>query len=384
MHFEFATATKIIFGPGTIKAIGDIALKTGNKALLVTGSGGASPDRIMDIFSSSKVSWETVEVVGEPTIELIEKAIVFARQKNCDYVVSYGGGSVIDTGKAISAMITNKGELLDYLEVIGGGKSITNRAAHLIAIPTTSGTGSEVTRNAVLSAPDRKRKVSMRSPLMIASTALVDPELTYSLPPAVTASTGMDALTQVLEPYVSKKANSFTDLYCLEGMKRAARSLLKAYTHGDDREAREDMAFTSLLGGLALANAGLGAAHGFAAAIGGMFKAPHGALCARVLPSTVKTNILALRERMPESPILDRYLEIARILAGNPSASFEDGIEFLQALITRLEIPSLSEYGIKPSDIPILVENAAVASSMQANPIQLTKTELSQMLESAL
>jgi alcohol dehydrogenase class IV len=227
-------------------------------------------------------------------------------------------------------------------------------------------------------------KVSMRSPLMIARVALVDPELTYSLPPAVTASTGMDALAQVLEPFVSKKANPLTDLYCLEGIKRAARSLLKAYTSGNDQQAREDMAYTSLLGGLALANAGLGGVHGFASPIGGMFEAPHGAVCARLLPLVVQTNVEAIRERIPESPILGRYLEIARILTGNSTATIEDGIGWLETLVTQLNIPALCNYGIKPGDIPILVENAAVASSMQANPIQLSKKELSQILESAL
>ena len=372
MHFEFATTTRIIFGPGTLKQAGDIAVKSGNKALLVTGKGGASPDQLNAILSASKVDWELVEVVGEPTIEEVEKAIVYAGQKKCDYVIGFGGGSVIDTGKAISAMMTNPGELMDYLEVIGGGKSIIHLAAPLIAIPTTAGTGSEVSRNAVLTVRDRKMKVSMRSPLMIARVALVDPELTYTLPPAVTASTGMDALAQVLEPYVSKKANPLTDLFCLEGMKRAAKSILMAYTNGNDQQAREDMAYASLLGGLALANAGLGGVHGFASPIGGMFEAPHGAVCARLLPMVVQTNVNAMRERHPESPILERYFEIAKILTGNPAATIEDGIALLEALIKQLHIPALSVYGIKASDLPILVENAAVASSMQANPIQLS------------
>jgi alcohol dehydrogenase class IV len=281
-------------------------------------------------------------------------------------------------------MMTNPGELLDYLEVVGKGKSISQLAAPLIAIPTTAGTGSEVSRNAVLTVHNQKMKVSMRSPLMLARVAIVDPELTYSLPPAVTASTGMDALAQVLEPFVSKKANALTDLYCLEGIKRAARSLLKAYASGNDQQAREDMAYTSLLGGLALANAGLGGVHGFASPIGGMFEAPHGAVCARLLPLVVQANVTALRERSSESPILDRYLEIAKIVTGKPAATIKEGIEWLEALVVQLNIPVLSNYGIRSSDIPLLVENAAVASSMQANPIQLSKKELSQILESAL
>jgi alcohol dehydrogenase class IV len=384
MQFEFSTAARIVFGPGTIKDAGSIAIKTGNKALLIAGKGGAAPDRLSEILSASGVPWELWEVVGEPTIEEVERAIAFARQKRCDYVISFGGGSVIDTGKAISAMMTNPGEVLDYLDVVGRGKSISQLAAPLIAIPTTAGTGSEVSRNAVLTVREQKMKVSMRSPLMIARVALVDPELTYTLPPTITASTGMDALAQVLEPFVSKKANVHTDLYCLEGIKRAARSLLKAYSSGNDQQAREDMAYTSLLGGLALANAGLGGVHGFASPIGGMFEAPHGAVCARLLPLVVQANVAALRERDPESPILDRYLEIAGIITGKPAATIEEGIEWLEALVAQLNIPALSNYGIRPNDIPILVENAAIASSMQANPIQLSKKELSQILESAL
>jgi alcohol dehydrogenase class IV len=384
MQFEFATATRIIFGPGAIKDAGNIAAKAGKRALLITGKGGASPNRLMEVFSTSGVSWELVEVAGEPTIEDVERAIVIARQKYCDYVVSFGGGSVIDTGKAVSAMMTNSGELIDYLEMIGGGKSITQLAAPLIAIPTTAGTGSEVTRNAVLTVHGRNMKVSMRSPLMIARVALVDPELTYSLHPSVTASTGMDALAQVLEPFVSKKANPLTDLYCFEGMRRAARSLLKAYTDGNDQPARQDMAYTSLLGGLALANAGLGGVHGFASPIGGMFDAPHGAVCARLLPLVVQANVNALKKRNPDSPILDRYQEIARILTGNPFAAIDDGVDWLETLVGQLHIPALSIYGIQYTDIPILVENAAKASSMQANPIQLSEIELKQILESAL
>jgi len=384
MHFEFATATRIIFGPGTLKDVGSIAVKYGNKALLVSGKGGASPEHLIEILSASDVSWEIIEIAGEPTIEEVQRGIAFAKQKGCDYVIGFGGGSVMDTGKAISAMMTNPGALMDYLEVIGAGKSINQQAVPLIAIPTTSGTGSEVTRNAVLTAHDRKMKVSMRSPLMIASLALVDPELTYSLPPAVTASTGMDALAQVIEPFVSKKANPLTDLYCLEGIKRSAKSLLKAYTSGNDPQAREDLAYTSLLGGLALANAGLGGVHGFASPIGGMFEAPHGAICARLLPLVVQANVKAMRERTPDTQTLGRYLEIARILTGNPQALIEDGIRWLETLVTQLNIPALSNYGIRSKDIPVLVENAAVASSMQTNPIQLSKNELSQILESAL
>ena len=209
------------------------------------------------------------------------------------------------------------GELLDYVEIIGRGQALTKPSAPFIAIPTTAGTGSEVTRNAVLASPEHRVKVSLRSPLMLARVALVDPELTYDLPPALTASTGLDALTQLIEPFVCLRANPMTDGLCVEGMRRAARSLRVAFTDGQNKSAREDMAVASLFGGLALANAGLGAVHGFAGPIGGMFPAPHGAVCAALLPHVMTANIRALRQRAPGSEALRRYDKVARLLTGS-------------------------------------------------------------------
>lgn len=290
---------------------------------------------------------------------------------------------MIDTGKAVSAMLTNRGELLDYLEVIGGGQAISRPPAPFIAIPTTAGTGSEVTRNAVLGAPEQRFKVSMRSPMLLPRLALIDPELTYSLPPAITASTGLDALTQLIEPYVSIRANPLTDALCLAGIERAARSLKRAYMNGRNLEARRDMALASLFGGLALANAGLGAVHGFAAPLGGMFPAPHGAVCARLLPLVMEANLKALQERMPDSPALPRYQEIARLLTGRTDATAEQGTAWVRELVSTLEIPPLSTYGVGSSDLPEAVEKASRASSMKANPIKLTEAELLEILREA-
>jgi alcohol dehydrogenase class IV len=299
-------------------------------------------------------------------------------------VIGFGGGSALDAGKAIAAMLTNAGDLLDYLEVVGRGMMISQPSAPMIAVPTTAGTGAEVTRNAVLASPEHRVKVSMRSPLMLPRLSVVDPELTYSMPPAVTASTGLDALTQVLEPYVSSRANPMIDALVREGMARAARSLRRAWEQGDDPAAREDMALVSLFGGLALANAGLGAVHGFAGPLGGMFHAPHGAICARLLPFVMEVNVRALRDRQPESVALRRYDEIARILTSDARAAAANGVAWVHELGMMLRVPPLSAYGMTTADVPTLVDKGAAASSMKGNPLPLTPDEMAEILTRAL
>ncbi len=208
----------------------------------------------------------------------------------------------------------------------------------------------------------------------------MDPELTYSVPPAVTASTGLDALTQVLEPYVSNQANAMTDGICREGLGRAARSLRRAYEDGHDAEAREDMALASLFGGLALANAKLGAVHGFAGPLGGLFPAPHGTICARLLPHVMAANVRALQARMPDSPALARYDEVAQLLTGESTARAADGVAWIQDLCQALDVAPLSDFGLTEDDFPTVVEKARVASSMKGNPIVLTDEELTEIL----
>jgi alcohol dehydrogenase class IV len=299
-------------------------------------------------------------------------------------VIARGGGSVVDGGKAIAAVLANGGDLLDYVEVIGRGRPLTLPSAPFIAIPTTAGTGSEVTRNAVLASPQHRVKVSLRSPLMLPRLAVVDPELMYSVPPSVTASTGLDALTQLIEPYVCNSPNPMTDAICREGVRRAARSLKRAYHDGCDAHAREDMAIASLFGGLALANARLGAVHGLAAPLGGMFPAPHGAVCARLLPLVMEVNIQALESRAGESPILHRYTEVARLVTDNPSATARDGARWVANLCADLAIAPLSRFGLDEPEIPAVVSQAVKASSMKGNPIPLTDQELSAILTRSL
>ncbi|HWW02158.1 MAG TPA: iron-containing alcohol dehydrogenase [Candidatus Acidoferrum sp.] len=384
MNFEFATATRIILGPGRVRELGSVAKVLGRRALVVTGRHPERSKRVTSLLADSGVTTVTFPVPGEPEVRTVEAGVAQAKTERCDLVVSFGGGSALDAGKAIAAMLTNGGELLDYLEVIGQGKPLALPPAPFIAIPTTAGTGTEVTRNAVLASPPHRVKVSLRSPSMLPRVALVDPELTYELPPPLTASTGLDALTQLIEPFVCNRHNPLTDAICREGITRASYSLRLAVNEGSNAAAREDMAVASLFGGLALANAGLGAVHGFAGPIGGMFPAPHGAVCAQLLPHVMEANLAALRQRDPASPTLRRYDELARLLTDRDSAQAADGVEWVRQLVGGFRIPSLASYGVTPADIGELVAKAAKASSMKANPIELTAQELKQVLEQAL
>ena len=383
MRFEFATAARIVFGAGALRDVGTIAAEMGTRILVATRASSADAVPLFDQLAAHHLLIVPFAVSGEPTVEMIRAGVRLARQSGIDGVIGFGGGSVIDAGKAIAALLTNEGDLFDYLEVVGKGQALTRPPAPFMAIPTTAGTGSEVTRNAVLASPEHRVKVSLRSPWMLPRVALIDPELTYSMPPAVTGSTGLDALTQVIEPFVSNKPNALTDSLCREGIRRGARSLRKAYEHGDDVTAREDMALTSLFGGLALANGKLGAVHGFAGPLGGRFPAPHGAVCGRLLPFVIGMNLRALQERSPQNEALQRYDEVARILTGSEKARAIDGVAWIEELCETLRVPALSAYGVKAEDLSLLVDQSSVANSMRGNPVQLTPVEMREILEKA-
>ena len=383
MRFEFATATQIIFGPGTVDELAPLAAEMGHRAFVLSGR---TVDRIAPLLEQLRaggIEYVTFGVPNEPTTDLALSAVEEAREAACDMVIGIGGGSVLDTGKVVSALLTNSGQLMDYLEVIGDGRELKQPCSPYIAVPTTAGTGAEVTRNAVLDSTKHRVKVSMRSPFMLPKLVLVDPVLTHSMPPSITASTGLDAFTQLLEVYVSNKANPLTDGICLEGLKRAARSLQKAYKDGSDRVAREDMSLASLFGGLSLANAKLGAVHGFAGPLGGMYSAPHGVVCARLLPYVMEANVNALQARFPFSPAMARYDEVARILTGSPVAKAPDGFTWVQELCENLDVPPLADFGLKEEDISTVVEKSKNASSMKGNPVELTVDELTNILKKA-
>lgn len=383
MRFDFVTATKIIFGAGTLKELGTVAIPFGKRALVVTGRHPDRAQAVVDLLKAQQIDVTLFPTQGEPSVETAREGVRIASDAKCEMVIGFGGGSALDTAKAIAALLTNPGDPLDYLEVIGRGQPVKNQSAPFIAIPTTAGTGSEVTSNAVLSSPEHQVKVSLRSPLMLARVALVDSMLTYSSPPNVTAESGLDALTQVIEPFTSNKANPLTDAICKEAIQRAALSLQRAYEHPDDAAAREDMAYVSLSGGLALANAKLGAVHGFAGPFGGMFDAPHGAICARLLPFVMDMNVRALHQRQPTADYLARYDTVARLLTGDESATAEDGVKWVYRLTQSLNIPGLASYGMTEAHLSSLIEKSAVASSMQGNPIKLTPEEMREILTAA-
>lgn len=383
INFEFATATQIDFGNGTVSKVPHLLHGMGRNVLLVTGKNSERAKFLTENLEAEGFSVFHFQVEKEPDTGMISNGVKLARETGCEVVIGFGGGSVIDSAKAIAALAPNKGVLLDYLEVIGKGKKLEEKPLYYIAVPTTAGTGAEATKNAVIHSPEHQVKVSLRSPLMFPDVAVVDPELTISMPPEITATTGMDALTHLLETFVSNQANPFIDMFCREGMRRISTSLKKAYENGADLKAREEMAFAAMLGGMALANVKLGAVHGFAGPMGGMFPVSHGAVCAALLPAVMEINIRVLKEK-EQVHSLSKYKEVAQILTKNPDAKIEDGIQWAAEMVSVLQIPSLSSFGLSPSDFPVLVEKAKKASSMKGNPVELNDIQMAEILEKSL
>lgn len=378
--FEFTTARRVIVGAGRARELPSLVAGLGTRALVCTGS---SPARYGHLTAGLDIPTRALAVAGEPTVDVVRAAVAAAREHAADVVLAIGGGSVIDLAKTVAMVVANGGDPVDYLEIIGRGQPVRRAAVPCVAVPTTAGTGAEVTANAVLTSPAHRLKVSLRSPLMLPHVALVDPLLTVGCPPAVTASSGLDALTQCLEPFVSNRANPLTDGFAREGLRRGARGLRRAYTDGSDVAARTDMSLCGLLGGLALANAKLGAVHGFSGAVGGALDIPHGMACAALLVPVVEANVRALRSRAPDGPALARYEEAARLLTGDPVASIEDGVAWIRETLTLLDIPGLGAYGLRPEHADHIVTRAAGASSTQGNPVVLTGDELHAVLAAA-
>jgi alcohol dehydrogenase class IV len=379
--FEFATAGRILVGKGRAAELPEVLAGLGSRVLVCTG---ADPARHAGLLAGLGLPAAQFSVGGEPTVDLARAGAAAAREHGADVVAAIGGGSVIDTGKAVAMLLGNGGDPLDYLEVVGSGRKMTKPSAPFVAVPTTAGTGAEVTANAVLAAPAHGLKASLRSPLMIPAVALVDPELTVSCPPPVTAASGMDALTQCLEPYVSVRATPLTDGLAREGLRRAATGLRAAFADGTDLAARTDMAMCSLLGGMALANAKLGAVHGLAGVIGGTAAVPHGVACAALLAPVIETNVRVLRSAPDGQPALDRFTEIAGMLTGNPAAAVEDGFAWIRDTVGLLEIPRLAAFGISLQDVDDVAAKAAGSSSMQGNPVVLSHDDLRTILLDAI
>jgi len=374
--FDFFTSSRIIFGRGRIGEAGEAAVKLCSRILIV--SGGTSMERsgiltkLEESLKANGLAFRYFKgVVDEPEPDIVEAGTKIARDFGCDGILAVGGGSVIDTGKAISALLTNGGRLVDYLEGVGSGARLVKDPSPFIAIPTTAGTGSEVTKNAVITSRSARFKKSLRHERLIPDIALVDPELTLTLPPAQTAYSGMDAITQLIEAFTTRKSNGMTDALCLYGIKLAGGAMGTAFDNGDNIEAREAMSLASLLSGICLANAGLGAAHGVAAALGCFYGIPHGLACSILLPHVMELNMEAA---------LDKYAMIGRTLTGTRTEDAREaaqaGIGFIRSLNKHMGIPrDLKQYKIASADLPDLVK-ASKGNSMNGNPLILSDSQI--------
>jgi alcohol dehydrogenase class IV len=377
--FDLALPRRVLFGPGRADELAGLLPALGQKVLLCTGRDPSRHRYLLGGVAPVVV----VTVVHEPTVEDVRAATERARTAGADVVVAIGGGSVLDLGKAVAVLLGNGTDPLDHLEVIGRGVSVERPSVPYVAVPTTAGTGAEATANAALRSLEHGIKASIRSPHMLAAVALVDPLLTLTCPAGVTASSGLDALTQCLEPYVSRRSNPASDAVATEGLRRGAGALRRAYEHGEDHHAREEMALCSFFGGIALANAKLGAVHGLAGVIGGMLDAAHGAVCATLLAPVVEANVRVLREREPQSPALHRYARVAGLLTGRDDAKIEDGVRWLRETVAALQVPPLGAVGLQPAQYAEVAEKAARSSSMQGNPVGLSEKELVAVLRAA-
>jgi alcohol dehydrogenase class IV len=372
VRFDLAVPADVRFGAGRVSEVPEALAGLGaTRVLVVTGRTTARADPIRSALAEAGISSIAFGVATEPSIERVRVAMELLAEAGCDAVLGFGGGSALDVAKAAAVLATSGTDPREHLEVIGAGRPLVT--------PTTAGTGSEVTRNSVLSGGGVK--ASLRSPLMLPRVAVVDPDLLVGLPRPTIAASGMDALSQLIEPLLSQRANPFSDALARDGVHRSARSLRPAYEEGMvDAAVREDLALASLFGGMCLANSGLGAVHGIAAAAGARLSAPHGAVCAAVLGAAMEVNLSALRERAPEHPALVRMAEVATLLTSQSDATLEDAIAWLQELTAALSIPGLASYRLTEDEIPAMVTAAQRASSMRGNPIELSDAEVTEIV----
>lgn len=376
MDFTFASAGSVRFGRGVSAELPKVVASLGSRPLVITGSRPARNAALLDLLPPGA----GFQLDHEPTMDDARDAVVAAQACGADVIVGLGGGSVMDLAKAVGILLVSGRDPMDHAEVVGRGEPLPTHGVPVVAVPTTAGTGSEVTRNAVLTSADHSVKVSLRSEAMLPRVALVDPLLTLECPAAVTASSGMDALTQCLEPYTSHAANPLTDGFALAGL-RAAPAIREAYLNPDDVEARTQMSLCSLMGGLSLANAKLGAVHGLAGVIGGMTGARHGDICAALLPTVTAVNVAALSDRDPDNPALERYSRAAEALCGVPVV--EAALEWITETVRILDIGGLDDLGLQASAHDEVVAAAKRSSSMKGNPVELTDDELRFILESS-
>lgn len=393
LPFDFASIPKIKFGQGKLSEMYNIIPELGDNVLFVIGESSLKKsgtwDSIVAHMEDMNINFFHVSVAGEPSPKIIDEAAEKYRTKNLDLIIGIGGGSVMDAGKAISAMIPKQDSIKNYLEGVGTKKPDGKKIPY-IAIPTTSGTGSEATKNAVISKVGEDGfKKSLRHDNYIPNIAIIDPELTLSCPPSITAASGMDAFSQLLEAYVSSNANPMTDALAYSGIKRMKDNIVPACTTGaNDIEVRAGMAYGALMSGIALANAGLGIEHGLASPIGGFFEIPHGVVCGTLIAEGTKLNIKKLKEQGKEGlPALRKHAKIGALLAGNEDYKDEKMDEHLDLLVKTLEqwtedlpIDRFGEYGITEEDLDKIVQSAGLKN----NPVHLSADEIKQLIKARL
>ncbi|MEZ8823235.1 iron-containing alcohol dehydrogenase [Vibrio amylolyticus] len=376
--FQFMTSTRIIFGEGALQSSLSVLNQFGYSVLLVTGKDQSRSAPLLSYLKSQNMRYQHVSISGEPNITMIEETSVVGRKFKPDMVVSIGGGSVIDMGKALAAIIPNQGSVYDYVEVVGRNVPLKTKPLPFIAIPTTASTGSEVTRNAVLRSGQDKVKVSLRSPEMLADVAIVDPTLTYGTDPYTSGRGAMDVFTHLMEAYVCGDPNPLTDMVCEEGLRKLSGAVIAACRH-DDPSARADLSFAAMLGGMAITNAKLGAAHGLASALGGKLNAPHSVITGQLAPFVMKENIKVAKEHGRQD-VLQRYMRLAQIVTGRTNVHVEDGVLWVRMMLDKLELPKLSEFGVCSTSFEDVAEDALMSNAIKGNPLPLTKERLTYIL----
>lgn len=376
--FQFMTSTRIIFGEGALQSSLSILNQFGYSVLLVTGQDPERSSPIIQYLKNQSMRYQHVAINDEPNITMVEETAVSGRKFQPDMVVAIGGGSVIDMGKALAAVIPNQGDVYDYVEVVGRNVPLKTKPIPLIAIPTTASSGSEVTKNAVLKSGQDRVKVSLRSPDMLADVAIVDPTLTYGTDAYTSGRGAMDAFTHLMEAYVCGDPNPLTDMVCEEGLRRLSPSIIAACKQ-DDHKARADLSFAAMLGGMAITNAKLGAAHGLASALGGKLNAPHSVISGRLAPFVMSENINEAKAA-GRSDILNRYKRIAQIVTGRTNAHIEDSVLWVQMVLDKLALPHLSEFGVCSTSFEQVAQDALQSVAIKGNPLPLNEERLIHIL----
>jgi len=372
--FQFMTSAKVVFGEGALNSSLSIFNQYGYSVLLVTGKSVTRATSVIGYLNSQNMRYQHVSISGEPNITMIEETAVVGRRFTPDMVVAIGGGSVIDMGKALAAIIPSQGDVYDYVEVVGRNVPLKSKPLPFIAIPTTASTGSEVTNKAVLRSGQDRVKVSLRSTELLADVAIIDPTLTYDTPMNISSRGALETFTHLMESYVCGDPNPLTDMICEEGLRRLTSAIVPA-CKSNDYKARADLSFSAMLGGMAISNAKLGAAHGLASSLGGKIEAPHSIIAARLAPFVMEENIKAA-EDMGRNDILNRYRKIAKIVTQNTKADYPDSVAWLKMILERLELPNLSEFGICKTPFNKVAQDALQSSSIKGNPLPLNEDRL--------